>query len=231
MMQNIDAYNEKIMAPIIEQAQSLADQHKQNKLPSIPIISITGSKGSGKSYFARHLQQILINHGCHVTMINQNGFVPYKEIDPHGLPIDPRFKWHELHTVLQKIIAGISPIDIPFRDKSTHPFTIAYKSIDFADTNLVIFDGTFALTDATTYNFMPYATFGVFIKTSDENLYRWRWQRHLRNQIELQKTPEQFNRDFMHNMETYQKYILPTEQYAQYIISKDAEHRYTLLKK
>jgi len=230
-MNDIDDSNAIILAPIIERAKKLADEHKQNRSNPIPIIAVAGSKGSGKSYCAHHLYQILLDGGCNVFLLKQNGFIPFKEIDSQGLAVEPRMRWHELTDVLKKITAGTHKIDIPFRDKSSRPFTIGHETSDFTDIDLVIFDGTFSLTDVTTYNFFSYATFGVFIKTSDENLQTWRWQRHTKKPLQAQKTKEQFDRDWMHDMEIYRKYVLPTEQNATFIISKDAEHRYTLVEK
>jgi len=76
----IDDAVKSSMVPIVQRAKELADQHKQNRSKQPPIIAVASCKGAGKSYFANQLQEILGNQGCNVLIINQNGFMPYKDI-------------------------------------------------------------------------------------------------------------------------------------------------------
>ena len=217
--------------PIIAQAKKLASDAAQNTTTPMPIIAIAGGPGAGKTYFTQQFQEILSQEGHSVSIIEQDNFLLYNETGFDVLTdINPRLKWKQLNQTLQEVAARKGNVLLPFRNKTERPFTTEYKTVSFAHTELVLFDGKHALSGPETFNFFSHCTFGIFIDTNIENMASWKEARELARPSQIQKEQELFDKQMLWGLEIYRNYILPTKKNASFVIYHDQTHTISLAK-
>lgn len=217
--------------PVIDQAKKVALHTINDTSKPMPIIAIAGGPGAGKSYFTQKLQHILSQQGHSVAIIEQDNFLLYNETGFDVLTdINPRLKWKQLDQTLQEVSSRKHNILLPFRNKTVRPFTTEYKTISFADTDLVLFDGKYALSGPETFNFFAHCSFGIFIDTHPDNMTSWKKARELNRPGHIQKEKNLFDEKMMWGMDMYQKYILPTKKNASFVIYHDEKHVISLVK-
>jgi len=222
--------------PIIERAKKLGDSHAQDRSTPIPIIAIAGGSGSGKSYFADQLKKILDSLHCRAEVINQNGFSPYNKNAPDALI---NVDHEQTHQFLSTVVHENSKLDVPFRVRNHFPYSsanplphiIEHKTINFGTTDLIIFEGSFALSDKEPYNFFRYCNFGIFIEASLAHMQAWKIEREMSKPEQLQRPKEIFEKKLSKGLQVYQTYILPTKQNASFVVYKEDKDRYTLIEK
>jgi len=218
------------LTPIITQALQLARAHANDRSTPMPIIGIAGGPGSGKTYFAHKCKDLLQADGVSVKIIEQDNFLNYNETGFDVIAdINPRLKWQQIHEALQQVKMANKEIKLPFRDKSVRPFTTYYTTVNFADTDLVLFEGKYALSGPETFNFFSYCDFGIFIDANTEIMKKRKIEREMARPADIRKQAELFEEKLNWGMRMYEQYILPTKKNATFVIDNDDINHVELL--
>jgi len=222
------------IAPIVERAQNLINSYAQGKLLSKPIIAIAGGSGAGKSYFSEHLQAALQSRGYRVLVINQDGFSPYNEKNPDALI---NVSAEKVDVFMQAIITGELKIEVPSRIRNEHPYssttpspyTITHQTVNMADVDLIIFEGSLVLSSQAPYNFFHYCNMGIFIAATTQHMCDWKTEREMAKPRELQRPKEIFDEHVQKAIRVYYDYVLPTKRNATFIVYKGNKDQYVVI--
>lgn len=215
--------------PIIQEIRTLVDirNNNHNEQNSIPIITIGGCPGVGKSTFATLLKDKLSGNDISSLIIHQDHYgISQAERRQFSNELDPRrIKWHQIHETLQSIKNRMRFIKKPVINQLTKEQ--AEETLDFLDIDCVIFEGAYVLANFRPMNFSEYADLAIYLETSLENIYDWKWERD-------QKKPNpRTEKQFFHHMEAilqdFAFHVYPSRSNADYIIQIDSYHHYSLI--
>jgi len=215
-----------IVEPIIVRARQLAFEHMQDRSQGIPIISIAGCSAVGKSYFTHVLFTILKNYGVNVCVLHQDD---YLNIDRTfaGFKIHPNLDHHSLDRFLEHAYRGEKNILKPcIVDKKKH---VNYKMFDFSRVDIILFEGIYALTGTSTYDFFKYANFGIFLDADTQNIVRWHASRNKNRPFFTRVGNSDLNQHASCLLYEYVRFILPSKLNASYVIYKDDLNSYRLM--
>jgi len=222
-----------ILRPILDKAKQLI----KSKEITMPIVSIAGGPGAGKSYFAQQLQALLQHDGFNTVIIAQDNFSHHDgnaaDVMPH---INPHLKWKLVHEALQQVCTKKTAVILPFRIRNPFayapqtvlPYTIEYRTIDMTHVDLVIFEGAHALSGKDTYDFFAYSSLGIFIEVSDDHMRLWRLEREKAKPPMLQRPQDIFDQHLAKGMEIYRTYVAPTKKNAAFVVHKQDKDCYSL---
>ncbi|GAB4233873.1 MAG: hypothetical protein Tsb0021_12950 [Chlamydiales bacterium] len=218
---------ETIEALILHLIQK-ADEHKQNPFQPIPVIAIGGCPGVGKTFFSNLVLNRLRENEirCIVLPLDHFNLSP-SERKKIGTEWDIRhFKLEELHQCLSSIHSGEKLIHKPTCNQLTGE--IGSEKLDLRDVDLILFDGLYALCSERPLNYFQYCSLGIFLEADEKDIYQWKWQRELKKSH--QRTQEQFQKHMSALMKEYSLHISYSKKNADFLIRKDSNHHYHLLK-
>lgn len=191
------------------------------------IISIGGCPGIGKSTLAGILQKELNNKGITSVILSLDHYGLSQELRKQFTnELDPRrMQWNKLHDTLQTIKAGEKRITKPFIDQQTKK--MGTETLQLDGIQCVIFEGTYTLSNIFPMDYRSYADRAIYLETSLENIYNWKWER------EFKKPTPRTEREFFHHMNAifadFIFHVYPSRKSADYIIQIDHSHHYSLL--
>jgi len=215
--------------PIIEQTKQLAKLFKKNKLHSMPIVSVAGCSGAGKTHFARLFNTILRDEGLNVFLLEQDNFLQYDGNFNDPMPhINPFLKWKQVHQVMEEIKKGSTEITMPFLNRATMPYSIEYRTVNLSEIDVILFEGTYSLGDDDSYNFFKHCNLGIFLDTSPANSAQWVKDREQNRLPHLQRSPEKLEKDIHAELQRYHNYVVPSKKNASFIIYKEKKNKYSV---
>jgi len=211
------------LQPLVNSVKTIVKE----KDPSLmPIVVIGGCPGVGKSTFANKLADSLKEEGINCLVISQDDYnKTLEERKIYTNELDPRrLKWDWMHRNMQEAKNRSESITKPFinqlnRENGTE--TVQLKGID-----CIIFEGLYTLGSVSPMNFMQYADLALYMETSLENTFDWKWERDLKKT--RTRTPEQFYEHMMTICRDFAFHIYYTKANADYIIDVDSNHNYSL---
>lgn len=221
---------EHVLAPIILDAVDLAQKHKNNPDSPIPVISIAGCFAVGKSYLTTELAAILNKHGYKTAIMREDDFLEFKPV-ADACPAHPYLNVNAIKTVLTAINMGKLEINQPFMKLCNHGYKIKRENVSYKDIDLLLFEGVYSLCDARSFDLKKYSAFGIFMETSDENIYQWDWERNLSKPKLVRKKKGKFKKHFKGCLKNYKQYILPFRDHAKYIVYKSSKNSYAVTKR
>lgn len=218
---------EQSIAPIINDAISLAHSHKSNPESPIPVIAIAGCFAVGKSFFSTELARTLERHGINAAIIREDNFLEFKPV-PGANPIHPYLNANAIRTVLTGIELGALQVKQPYLKTCKHGYNIRHETVNYENADIILFEGVYSLCGPRSFDFRKYCAFGIFMETSNDNIYAWDWERNQSKPKAIRKSKKRFKQSFKGCMLNYTQYILPYRSQAKYIIYKREKNSYSV---
>ncbi len=212
------------MEPIIRKIGKQIDAKERTSIPY--IVAIGGCPGVGKSTFTDLLKANLAKCGIDAEILRLDHYhlslEARKQFDNE---LDPRrIEWHKLHATLANIKNGARSITKPVVNQLTTETD--EETLDLQDVAVLLFEGSYVLGDSPPIDFLPYADMAIYLETSLENIYDWKWQRELKKtQV---RTPSVFFQHMMNIVGDFAFHVYPTRKNADYIVQIDRKHAYTI---
>ncbi len=183
------------MLPIIRNAKRLISKAQKKR----PIMAIAGTSAIGISNFTQRLASVLKDENINVVIFKMDYFlheIMVERESVYTVDID------RLHNVMQQIVDGKDHIQIPqCMDKIWSYETQTKEDVSkcFHNADLILFEGSYVLCDANTYNLLQYSDCRIFIEPFDDSILDWiaSW-----------------------DMREYKKVILPSKRFADYVVTK-----------
>lgn len=207
------------LKPIVEQIQLL---HQNKKLP---IVAIGGCPGVGKSTITTKLQQDLDSLGIKAVIVSLDhyGLSPEERKQLNG-ELDPRrIRWDEIHNTFKSIQNGETEVVKPIINQLTKER--GHETLHLADAGCVLFEGTYTLADFPPADFLQYVDLGIYLETSLDNIYDWKWEREFKKSVS--RTPEQFYNHMIEILKDFAFHVYPTKKNADIIVQIDFWHHYS----
>lgn len=213
---------------IIELGHKLATDYQNGSLKTIPVIAFGGRPGAGKSYISNLICEILRSEGVRSIVFRQDHFnKDQEERAKYDTDWDYRhLDFESMHRVLRQIARGEQFISKPYMDQMTKERGVEIWNAQ--KINLVILDGSYAVSSKSPIDFLQYVSIGVYIEADELNARKWKWEREL-----LRKNPRTLDEFESHMVDIdndYDQNIGPSKPNAVYIIYKDSCHRYSVSK-
>ncbi len=222
-------WTEEELKPIIEVIQGIVEKSKTSDLSTAPpIIAIGGCAGVGKSTITQLLQFELSELGISSVAICQDHYcLSQKEIMQLPSEMDPRrTQWNKLLDTLTSIRNGETEISKPIINQLTKE--IGQETLQLANVDCVIFEGSSALADWPPMNLLQYADLKIYLETSLENIYDWKWQRELKKPVP--RSSQAFYQHMIEIVKDFAFHVYPTRKNSDYIIQVDSFHHYSTSK-
>jgi len=188
------------------------------------IVAIGGCPGVGKSTLAKLLQAELSSLSIASTIISIDHYgLSQEERKQFSSELDPRrIQWNKLHSTLSSICEGEKEIIKPTINQLTKE--MGQETLHLANVDCILFEGSYVLGDFSPMNFLQYTDLTIYLESSLENIYDWKWQR------ELKKASPRSSESFFHHMmeilRDFAFHVYPTRKNAEFIIRIDRFHRY-----
>ena len=211
---------------VLEQIQDQIKE-KQNAPEKTPlIIAIGGCPGVGKSTLSRLVQAELSELGIISAIISLDHYgLSQEERKQFASELDSRrIQWNKLHNTLTEICAGENKITKPVINQLTKE--TSQDTLDLQNVTCILFEGSYTLSDFAPMNFLQYADLAIYLESSLDNIYDWKWQRELKK-----SSPRSAQAFFNHMMEILKDFafhVYPTRKNADYIIHIDFFHHYSV---
>lgn len=218
---------EQSIAPIINDAIFLALSHKSKPESPIPVIAIAGCFAVGKSFFSTELVRALERHDIKAVIIREDNFLEFKPV-PGANAIHPYLNANAISTVLSGIALGALQVNQPYLKTCKHGYNIRHETVNYEKADIILFEGVYSLCGPRSFDFRKYCAFGIFMETSDDNIYKWDWERNLSKPKAIRKSKKRFKKSFKGCMLNYTQYILPYRSQAKYIIYKREKNSYSI---
>lgn len=212
------------LTPLLDYLIQVAEDHKINANDPVPVIGIGGCPGVGKTYLTQNLLLQLREKGvsCVVLPLDHFNLAP-EDRKKIGTEWDIRhFKALELHTVLSLIHQGAKSIQKPICNQLTGE--IGSEIINLANTDLILFDGLYALCTRNPLNFFDYCTSGIFVDADEIDIYKWKWEREQKKS--RPRSPEEFQNHMLALIKEFEQNISYSRENACFLIKKDSLHNY-----
>lgn len=215
-----------MMHPIVNQAKALAFAHKNDLSIPMPIIAIAGSPAVGKSYFAMCLVELLQKEGIRPIILRQDDFLEFTRVP--GAFIHPYLNAQKLHDFLKAILLGQTVLTKPFINRTKVPYCREERLVNYADTDIIIFEGIYSLCGPENFDFFKYCSFGIFMDANENDICAWHWERELTKSSQIRRSRSKFKKDLHANMQDYHAHILPCKKNASFIVYKKEKKKYEL---
>jgi uridine kinase len=200
-------------------------QHRDKSKP-VPIVAIGGCPGVGKSYLAKDLKKRLQKRHfiCQILALDDFNLSSEERKKMAILWDIHHFKLSELHECLNAIHSGKKIIFKPTYDQITGK--TSSEILNLTHTDLVLFEGLYALCSKEPLNFFHYCEFGVFLEANEADVYLWKWQRE-QKKIHP-RTEEEYAKHTQSLLTEYHKNIEYSKKNAIFFINKDSDHNYQI---
>ena len=218
---------EQSVFPIVRDVITLVNERKNNPDQPIPIISIAGCFAVGKSFFTSKLTRVLQQYGIKAQIIREDNFLHFSPVAGAN-PIHPYLDANRIRTVLSGIGMGVLKVNQPYMHLSKNGYRIKYEDVDYQAVDVILFEGVYSLCGQNSFNFRKFCIFGIFLETSDDNIYAWDWDRNQEKPKTVRKSRKRFKKSFKGCMQNYKQYILPYRSEAKYIVYKHEKNAYTV---
>jgi len=213
--------NVQILRTLVEDAKRIFVQKKSFPM----LIGIAGCSAVGKSFFAEEFAELLRQKKLRTAILHCDDFLDPDYYDKDNF--HPYFQHERAHAFLQRILSGELLVEKPrWNPLDQRPPAKVMEYFSLIGVQSVLFEGEFATSDVEPYNFRKYVDLSVFVDAKDDHILRWNWSR-------AREVKEKTEAEFFANNRPYlQKYraFVSASRAADYVVSKDANHRYTLKK-
>jgi len=222
-----DGCTKQELKQLVEEIQMLINKEKMGAFKKAPpIIAIGGCPGVGKSTLAHLIQAELaeLNTNSVVIGLDHYGLSQSDRKQLSG-ELDPRrIQWYKIHQTLTSICQGQTEIIKPIINQLTKER--GEETLHLENIDCVLFEGAYTLSDLPPMNFLEYADLTIYLETSLENIYDWKWQR------ELKKASPRPSQDFFKHMteivNDFAFHVYPTKKNADFLIQIDDFHHYSV---
>ncbi len=219
------------MDTVLEQAEKLVKQYKENTVSKKPIIAIAGGSSVGKTHFTKKLLDELEHHNIRARVLPLDYFFnPSSNLDYAlessefnnrvGKPVW-QFDHRLVHQVLKDILSNKSPILEPHLDFNTKVKTFSLQ--DYSEIDLVVIEGTYALSGSNEYNLAKYSTLKIFMDVDKGQLLAWYCAR---KRADGHPNPEEDSITAWDFEEDYEKVIAPSKVNADIILHQTKNREY-----
>lgn len=209
-----------------EDLEQTIAQMAQNKSGSPLIVAIAGCPGVGKTTIASMLKRELSAQGISTLIISLDNYGLSPEARKQFTSeLDPRrIQWNLVHDNLKAILSGELSITKPTINQQTK--RMGFETLDLKGIQCIIFEGQYTLSDVPPMNYRPYADLAIFLESSLENIYDWKWER------EFKKPNPRSDAEFLHHMraiiEDFIFHTYPSRKNADYVILFDHLHQFQI---
>lgn len=226
MYSNADPHFSSVVRPILDCAQELSDAFAKGDRKQIPIISIGGCPGIGKTVFTQKLLAALTAEGISAKILKIDDYNKDNQTRAtYGTGWDPRhLDFVGMHALLAKVVDGQLEIEKPTLDEVTREKGL--EMLDLQGVTLALIDGHYALGTTPPLDFFQYADLGIYIEAKREDIFNWRWGREQKKT--KPRTFDHFTRYMQDIFYDFEQNVAPTISSARFIIHKDIEHNYSL---
>jgi uridine kinase len=100
------------------------------------------------------------------------------------------------------------------------------ETLQLANVDCVLFEGSYTLGDFPPMNFLQYADLAIYLESSLENIYDWKWQRELKKSSP--RSPQSFFNHMMEILKDFAFHVYPIRKNADYIVHIDFFHHYLI---
>jgi uridine kinase len=222
-------------APCIGWSQNLEDLHvvleniqnsAKKKSHSPFIVAIGGCPGVGKSTIAHLLQDELNAIGMSSVIISLDHYgLSQNERKQFASELDPRrIQWDKIHETFTRICAGEKELSKPIINQLTKE--MSQETLDLANIDCILFEGSYTLGDFPPMNFLQYADVAIYLESSLENIYAWKWQRELKKSSP--RSPQVFFNHMIDILRDFAFHVYPTRKNADYLVQMDFSHHYRI---
>lgn len=220
-----DSVREELKS-ILEEIQSSVKTKKSGNAPL--IVAIGGCPGVGKSTISQLFQTEFSQLGIVSVVLSLDHYgLSQEERKQFTSEFDPRrIQWNKLHETLTAICEGKQEIIKPTINQLTKERGQERLQLDNVD--CILFEGTYTLGDFSPMDFLQYADLAIYLETSLENIYDWKWQRELKKSSP--RSPESFFNHMTEIVKDFAFHVYPTRKNADYIIHVDFFHHYSTIK-
>lgn len=210
---------------IVEEIQSLVKKEEYSRAPI--IIAIGGCPGVGKSTITKLLQAELLELGVVSAIISQDHYgLSQSERTQFSSELDPRrIQWNKLHSTLTSIRNGENEVVKPTINQLTKE--MGQETLQLANVDCVLFEGAYTLCDFPPMDFLHYADLAIYLESSLENIYDWKWEREFKKS--LQRSPESFFNHMMEILRDFAFHVYPTKKNADCVVQIDFFHHYSTI--
>lgn len=214
---------------VIEKIQSMAKRKMSSNSTENPplIVAVGGCPGVGKSTISKLLKTELAELGIVSVIVSLDHYGLSQEARKQFTSeLDPRrIQWNKLHNTLTSICEGENEIVKPTIDQLTKE--MSEETIQLKNVDCILFEGCYALGDSSPMDFMQYIDLAIYLETSLENIFDWKWQRELKKSSP--RTPEAFFHHMMEIVKDFAFHVYPTRKNSDYLIRIDFFHHYSII--
>lgn len=216
--------------------------HKKTPL----VISISGSVGVGKSFFAEELKceiEKQAEQGLKVVVVSTDGFLfPNKQLGKVKKGFPQSYNLVGMNCFLQNFKTG-KPARSPVYSHTVYDI-IPNEYIDATCADILIFEGLCGLHK----DVREQVDFSIFLDAEEQVLLQWYMDRALKNREKAKADPKSYFAQFLGlteeeyraavteiwntiNRPNLYENILPEKQHADIVIRKDAQHCISVVKR
>ncbi len=220
-----DSHSEELKQ-ITEEIKKIISQKKQSNDHAAVIVAIGGCPGVGKSAIANILQAELDKQTISSLVIRLDHYgLSQEHRKQFSNELDPRrIQWSKIHETMTNIKQCKEKITKPTIDQITK--VMDNEILVLNNISCVLFEGAYTLCNFIPMNYQDYTDLGIYLETSLENIYDWKWER------ELKKPKPRTEKAFLLHMKAilddFAFHVYPSRKNADYIIQIDQSHHYSI---
>lgn len=219
----------KISCSIAERICPLVEHYRAGHTTTRPVIAIAGCSGVGKSYFANRLLADLRQMGINAKILHFDDFMDSKPVEGAREDINPYYDYRSAHDFFKKIADGEQVIEKLTWDLTGRKPVKVKEAYDLRGVELLICEGEFTLCDEKTYDFVKFSNVRIALDAKNKDIIDWDWMRA--RDLETNDFAE-FTVLRTASLSKYRTLSEPlTKQYADFLVTKEKNHRYFLIPK
>lgn len=205
------------LTTMVKNLVSLAQDHAAYPEKKIPVVGIGGCPGIGKTIFTKALAKELKQQGISSLTIHFDDWTNPAESRQEGY-----FNLKGVHAFFTAFLEGQKQIEKP----TSAEFDDLYskETIDLTHTDMVLFEGLFALSSKDPMDYARYCDKGIYLDASDEDI--WKWKRERPSTVE--RTAEEFAKHMEAVFNCHRESIAPFKSQATWVVHKTSDHGYSL---
>lgn len=213
----------KLTRLLVASVKNLVLKAEQKQVTVPLIVGIAGCSAVGKTTFTAAFKKVLDAEDIVTTILPQDDYI--NPLHDHPILTHPSFDYQRLERLLLKIKSGWH---VRLREKYNWSKK-KFEKVRFYpfEPQVILFEGTYALTDSSSYNYKRFVDLGIFFAADPEKIVAWNWDRET-SKPHGGRSRERFDKDVAWDMDDYKNCIFPTRFAAHFIITKREKNAYLL---
>lgn len=203
------------LLPVLKEVMQVKENIPATLSSKIPVISIGGCPGVGKTHITRLFSQELTERGLSCVVIHFDDWTNPAENRQNGY-----FNLQGIHEFFQALLSGTRVINKPTSAEFVDEY--GQETLDLRKTDIVLFEGLSALSAKDPINYFSYCDFGIFVDAPREDITHWKRTRP----CTVPRTDEEFAQHMVAVFGYHEENIEPFKKNANWVIEKDRSHNY-----